>query len=579
MEIHPPYMHTKQMKFLLAAFNAKYIHSNPGLYSMRACVPEAEREHVEIAEYTINHQEEDILADLYQRQPDAVGFSCYIWNWTMIQDVLVEFHKLMPQVPIWIGGPEVSYDAAEILQKYPQITGVMIGEGEVTFREVLETYLAGGDPIGLPGTICRNRTGEIVTGQPRPLTDMTTLPFLYGNLEDFTNRIIYYETARGCPYRCSYCLSSIDKQVRLRDLPVVKLELQFFLDHKVHQVKLVDRTFNCNREHALEIWRYLEEHDNGVTNFHFEIAAEILDEEELQVLGRLRPGLAQLEIGVQSTNPRTLQAIQRPMRLERLQQVVSRLHGGHNIHIHLDLIAGLPYEDYESFQNSFNQVYGMHPEQLQLGFLKVLKGSPMHERAEEFGINYTEKPPYEVLYSKWITYAELRRLKKIEEMVEIYYNSNQFVHTLSRLETKFSTPFALYEQLAGFYERNGYFVRTPARSYRYDVLFAFAVEQCPGEEELFRELLLHDMYSRENLKKRPDFSTEERLTPSQRECLRGFFKKEEESPRMLSAYTEYNARQMERMTHVEPLYGKLILFDYRERDPLTGNAREVELPC
>ena len=534
MVIHPPYMHTKQMKFLLAALNAKYIHSNPGLYSMRACVPEAEREYVEIAEYTINHQEEDILADLYQRQPDAVGFSCYIWNWTMIQDVLVEFHKLMPQVPIWIGGPEVSYDAAEILQKYPQITGVMIGEGEVTFREVLETYLSGGDPIGLPGTVCRSREGEIVTGKPRPLTDMTTLPFLYGNLEDFASRIIYYETARGCPYRCSFCLSSIDKQVRLRDLSMVKQELQFFLDHRVRQVKLVDRTFNCNREHALEIWRYLEKHDNGVTNFHFEIAAEILDEEEMEVLGRLRPGLAQLEIGVQSTNPRTLQAIQRPMRLGRLQQVVSRLHAGHNIHIHLDLIAGLPYEDYESFQNSFNQVYGMHPEQLQLGFLKVLKGSPMHERAEEFGINYTEKPPYEVLYSKWLTYAELRRLKKIEEMVEIYYNSNQFVHTLGRLETKFSTPFALYEQLSGFYERNGYFVRTPARSYRYDVLFAFAVEQCPGEEERFRDLLLHDMYSRENLKKRPDFSPEERLTPSQRECLRGFFKKEEESPRMLS---------------------------------------------
>ena len=344
----------QRMKFLLAAFNAKYIHSNPGLYSMRACVPETERDHVEIAEYTINHQEEDILADLYRRQPDAVGFSCYIWNWTMIQSVLVEFHKLMPQVPIWIGGPEVSYNAREILQKIPQITGVMIGEGEVTFREVLETYLAGESPVGLAGTICRDHAGEIVAGQPRPLTDMTTLPFLYGNLEDFTNRIIYYETARGCPYRCSYCLSSIDKQVRLRDLSVVKQELQFFLDHKVHQVKLVDRTFNCNKEHALEIWRYLEEHDNGVTNFHFEIAAEILSEEELEVLGRLRPGLAQLEIGVQSTNPQTLQAIQRPMRLERLQQVVSRLHAGHNIHIHLDLIAGLPYEDYESFQNSFN---------------------------------------------------------------------------------------------------------------------------------------------------------------------------------------------------------------------------------
>ena len=566
------------MKFLLAAFNAKYIHSNPGLYSMRACVPEQEREHVEIAEYTINHLEEDILADLYQRQPDAVGFSCYIWNWTMIQSVLVEFHKLMPHVPIWLGGPEVSYDAVEILEKYPQITGIMIGEGEVTFREVLETYLAGKIPVGLAGTICRDSDGAIVTGAPRPLTSLSALPFLYEKLDDFTNRIIYYETSRGCPYRCSYCLSSIDKQVRLRDFAIVKRELQFFLDNKVRQVKFVDRTFNCNKEHALEIWRYLEEHDNGVTNFHFEIAAEILDEEELEVLGRLRPGLAQLEIGVQSTNPQTLRAINRPMRLEKLQEIVHRLHAGHNIHIHLDLIAGLPYEDYESFQNSFNQVYEMEPEQLQLGFLKVLKGSPMHEKAGEFGINYTEKPPYEVLYSNWLSYPELRKLKRIEEMVEIYYNSNQFVHTLGLLETKFSTPFALYEQLAQFYEKKGYFVQTPARGYRYDVLFAFAMEHCPQEEETFRELLLHDMYSRENLKKRPDFSPTERLTGEQKQKLRQFFQKEQETPEVLADYRGYNSRQMERMTHVEPLYGKLMLFDYGRRDPLTGNAREVELP-
>ena len=404
------------MKFLLVALNAKYIHSNPAVYSLRSYVGEALQKHVEIAEYTINHSFGEVLADIYKRKPDVIGFSCYIWNISMILELIPEVSKLLPEVPIWLGGPEVSFDATQLLAKYPMVTGVMIGEGEETFRELLEYYTQGQDGSlqGISG-LC---LPEGYTA-PRELTDISTLPFLYQDLENFQNRIIYYESSRGCPFRCSYCLSSIDKKVRLRDLEIVKQELQFFLDHKVKQVKFVDRTFNCNHVHAMEIWQYLSEHDNGVTNFHFEIAADILKDAEIELLGKLRPGLVQLEIGVQSTNPRTLEAIHRSMNVEKLEEIVATIHAGRNVHQHLDLIAGLPFEDYDSFGASFNRVYAMAPQQLQLGFLKVLKGSEMHERAEEFGIHYLDKPPYEVLFTNWLSYEDVLKLNRVEEMVEL----------------------------------------------------------------------------------------------------------------------------------------------------------------
>lgn len=587
------------MKFLLVAMNAKYIHSNPGLYSMRACVPQAYRESVEIAEYTINHRMEEVLSDLYERHPDVVGFSCYIWNWTQIKELTAELHKVLPAVPIWLGGPEVSYDAAAILEELPQLTGIMIGEGELTFTELLMRYLSGESAYDVVGTTCRTPDGAIIRNPERELTDLSTLPFLYEKLDDFDNRIIYYESGRGCPYRCSYCLSSIDKRVRLRDLSIVYKELQFFLDHNVSQVKFVDRTFNCNAEHALGIWEYLKEHDNGVTNFHFEIAAEILTEEQLAVLNTLRPGLVQLEIGVQTTNRKTLEAIHRPMKLDRLRSIVERLKAAGNIHIHLDLIAGLPYEDYESFTHSFDDVYRMHPEQLQLGFLKVLKGSEMQARAAEFGIIYTQNPPYEVLYSDWISYEELRRLKQVEEMVELYYNSNQFVYTLRLLEGCFATPFLLYDRLAAFYKEEGYLTRTPARGYRYDVLYQFIKREMPQYETLFRETLLFDLFLRENVKKRPDFAPGENLSDAQKDSLRDFYKEQERQYDVLTGYQGFDAKQMSKMTHAESFQypvdrlgdgcrpqdikalaaPQLLLFDYRERNPLTQDARVVSLSC
>jgi len=602
------------MKFLLVALNAKYIHSNPALYSLRAYAGEQLQEHVEIAEYTINNSLTDILANIYKRKPDAIGLSCYIWNIEMMLELVKELGKLLPQVPIWLGGPEVTYDAPKLLEKYPEITGVMIGEGEATFRELLECYVncsesgAGGagdygvsmgevtdiDLQRIPG-LCL--PGGYTT--PRELTDMSTLPFLYEDLGAFENKIIYYESSRGCPFRCSYCLSSIDKKVRLRDLETVKKELQFFLDHKVKQVKFVDRTFNCNHKHAAEIWQYILDNDNGVTNFHFEIAADLLNEEELDMLGQMRPGLVQLEIGVQSTNPYTLEAIHRVMDVEKLEQVVARINAGRNVHQHLDLIAGLPFEDYESFGKSFDRVYAMKPEQLQLGFLKVLKGSEMCERAREYGIVYTDKAPYEVLFTKWLSFDDVLRLKRIEEMVELYYNSNQFVHTMQFLVQAFATPFALYEALADFFERKGYFVNSPARSYRYQVLLEFACEYDGQFEEIYRELLIYDMYLRENLKSRPEFAKD--LTPY-KDTMRSFYKEEEETRHFLPAYEQYDFKQLARMTHLEPFYFQVwnlpersavkrlttenvgldsrhnlqyVLFDYQERNPLTGDARNV----
>lgn len=572
------------MRFLLTALNAKYIHSNPALYSLKSYVGSL-KDHVQIAEYTINNRIEYILEDIYSRKPDAIGFSCYIWNWNMIREILRELPKIMPGLPIWLGGPEVSFEGAEILREFPMVTGIMVGEGEETFREVLLHYLRGeSDDVlsTVPGLLLK--TGP--TGKREALS-MEKVPFLYEDMAPFENRIIYYESQRGCPFRCSYCLSSIDKSVRFRNPDTVKRELQFFLDKKVKQVKFVDRTFNCNHEHAMAIWQYISEHDNGVTNFHFEIAADIIREEEIAILRKLRPGLVQMEIGVQSTNEKTLAEIRRNMDVSRLKQVVSRIKEGQNIHVHLDLIAGLPYEDYESFRESFNEVYTMGPEQLQLGFLKVLKGSYMHEKAKDYGLVYLENPPYEVLYTNWISYEDIRRLKKIEEMVEIYYNSNQFRATLPYLLKQFPSPFALYEALADYYEEKGFFVETPARIYRYQVLLSFAEQVDGAHKEVYKELLLYDLYSRENLKSRPDFAPDQN---QYRQMFTQIYRREAEERQLLPTLGAYDSRQLAHMTHMEVFrYSvwkqevtimsekKIVLFDYENRNPLTYDARVVVL--
>lgn len=564
------------MKFLLVALNAKYIHSNPAIYSLRRYAGELAG-YVELAEYTINNRMEEILENIYDRKPDVIGFSCYIWNREMILELIPELHKLLPELPIWLGGPEASLDAEQILGKYPSVTGIMAGEGEETFAELLAYYVTGkGDLRGIAGLVLRDGATA-----KRELLSLTEIPFLYEDTADFENRIIYYESQRGCPFSCSYCLSSIDKKVRFRGIAVVKQELQFFLEKRVKQVKFVDRTFNCNHAHAAEIWRYIKEHDNGITNFHFEVAGDILSDEEIELLNGMRAGLVQLEIGVQSANAETLAEIRRVMDMEKLKAAVERIRRGGRVHQHLDLIAGLPFEDYESFGRSFDVVYAMQPNQLQLGFLKVLKGSYMYEKAKDYGLAYTDAPPYEVLYTRWISYAEVRRLKKIEQMVEIYYNSNQFTHTLSTLQKSFQSPFAMYEALADYYAEKGFFTETPSRLYRYQVLLPFAEEHGSGEEALYRELLVFDFYLREKAKSRPDFAGGQEIYKKE---ITAFYKKEETERRYLPDYGAYDSRQLERMTHLEqfhysvwedePKPGKdcYILFDYQKRSPLTHEA-------
>lgn len=579
-------MKDETMKYLLAAINTKYIHSNPAVYSLRAYAGEKYASFIDLAEYTINHNFHDILADIYNRKPDAIGLSCYIWNISLVKELLPEIHKLLPETKLWLGGPEVSFECHKLFEDFPYLTGIMVGEGEETFLDLLKYYVNGEYQAleDIPGLALP--TGYTAT---RDMVDFSKVPFLYSagdaaSVEQFSNRIIYYESSRGCPFRCSYCLSSIDKKVRLRDLSIVKKELQFFLDRKVPQVKFIDRTFNCNHEHAKTIWRYILEHDNGVTNFHFEIAADLLDDEEISILHEMRPGLVQLEIGVQTTNTDTLKEIRRVTNMQKLADVVKRLQEGHNIHLHLDLIAGLPYENYESFGKSFSEVYAMKPEQLQLGFLKVLKGSYMAEKATEYGLMYMDRAPYEVLYTDWLGFAEMQKLKEIEEMVELYYNSNQFTHTLPLLEQVYETPFALYEDLARFYKERGYFVQAPARSYKYQVLLDFAISVDKNREALYRESLTFDLFLRENAKTRPAFASNIEVHKAD---FHQFFQEEEVVRGLLPNYESYDLKQISKMTHLEwfgyPVWEignatpltkeKKVLFDYKERSPLTNEAK------
>ena len=575
------------MRVLLAAINAKYIHSNLGVYCLKAYADQQlERSgsgiEIEICEYTINNQMEKILGDLYSKKPDIAAFSCYIWNIAYVRQITEDLKKVLPDVKIWLGGPEVSYDAARILTEWPQIDGVMVGEGEETFAELLEGYENAGEDHAeqdrqfeqIAGLTFRDKAGTIHRTPFRPVMDLSKVPFVYEDLEKFQNRILYYETSRGCPFSCSYCLSSIDKSVRFRDLELVKKELGFFLEHKVRQVKFVDRTFNCKKSHSMAIWQYILDHDNGVTNFHFEIAADLLDQEELELLANMRPGLIQLEIGVQTVNPAVITEIKRKMDLEKVREITAQINKGHNIHQHLDLIAGLPFEDLDSFRESFNQVYRMEPEQLQLGFLKVLKGSYMEEQKENYELKFTGEPPYEVLSTKWLSYSDILKLKRIEEMVEVHYNSGQFGESVKMLEQEFEQPFDLYEALADWYEEKGAADIGQSRLARFELLFQFGESlMCGAKLEEFRDALTMDLYLRENAKTRPDFARDQ--TPF-KTAVRDFFIKEESSRRYLTGYEGYDSKQMAKMAHIEVFGdGSGVLFDYKNRDPLTYNAKRI----
>ena len=541
------------MKILLAACNAKYIHSNLAVYDLKAYSSDYD-EYVILREYTINQPKDEILKDIYSSGADVVCFSCYIWNISFVRELIRDLVKILPKTAFWAGGPEVSYDAEKFLTEMPEMTGVMVGEGEKTFHDLLEFYIDGKDSLEEISGIAYRTGDKIIHNGWRELMDLSAIPFVYEHLEKFENRIIYYESSRGCPFSCSYCLSSIDKKLRFRDLELVKKELQFFLDHRVPQVKFVDRTFNCKHEHAMTIWKYILEHDNGVTNFHFEISSDLLREEEMELMSQMRPGLIQLEIGVQSTNPETIRAIHRHMDLKKLEHCVNRVHSFRNIHQHLDLIAGLPYEDYDIFHQSFNDVYQMKPDQLQLGFLKVLKGSLMQKEAEGYGIVYKEKEPYEVLSTNWLTYGEVLKLKMVESMVEVYYNSGQFWHTLEYLVPLEKDAFTFYEKLGSFYEKKGYSEISHSRMRRYEILLEYLKEETDVSAEVAAQKMLYDLYLREKLKKRPAFASDQKQYET-------------------AVWNYRKNNQVSKTAHIEVFEnGTVILFDYEKRDPLSKNA-------
>lgn len=582
------------MKILIAAINSKYIHANLAIYSLKSyadralvqCSAISELPKIETAEYTINQPKARVMADIFRKAPDILFLSCYIWNRNEIENLAADIGKVMPGVEIWLGGPEVSYDAEETVRKLTLVRGVIRGEGEKAFAEIVKAYC--GDKSVRDITVktvydeleqisdltFREASGKIINTPESRRIDFDSVPFPYQDMNMFSNRIIYYESSRGCPFRCSYCLSSVDKRLDFRSPEIVKSELRYFIDLGIPQVKFIDRTFNCNHEHAWEIWQFIRDNDNGITNFHFEVAADLMTEEEIALLGSMRTGQVQLEIGVQSTNEKTLKEINRPMDFGRVCEVVSAIRAVNNIHLHLDLIAGLPFEDIRSFRSSFNDIFALRPHQLQLGFLKVLKGSPMDRKSESYGLRYTDAPPYEVLSTNWISYEELMGLKGVEEMVEVYYNSGQFIESVELLLGAFDDAFSFFETLACWYREHGMDMINLSRNQRYENLLEFGMAYASAGELM--DALIYDFYSRENVKSRPEFFGRETV---EKEYSKEFYRLEASDHRILGSpeCIDADVRLLRRLTHIEKLGGRYYLFDYTQRDPMTNNARVVEL--
>ncbi len=561
------------MNILLVAVNAKYIHSNPAVHSLKCCAKEY-ASLVVIKEFTINQEPSHIVREIYKARPDVIAFSCYIWNRTIIGQIIGDLLKILPDVDIWAGGPEVSFHTEQVLKEW-RLRGILAGPGEGAFSRLVSAYVDG----------TAARLPSVLDASNSPRLPLDEIPFWYDDLTDFTHRIIYYESSRGCPFSCSYCLSSIDKTMEFRSVCRVLPELDFFLRKNVPQVKFIDRTFNCSKKHALPILQYLSEHDNGITNFHFEIAADLLDEDYFALLKNMRQGAIQLEIGVQSTCPETIAAIERHTDFSKVAAAVTRIRSFQNIHIHLDLIAGLPYEDLATFKNSFHDVYALRPHQLQLGFLKVLKGSAMELRAPEYDLLYTSQPPYEVLATRWLSYDDICLLKQVEKVVEIYYNSGQFTHTLRFLQPFFDSPFAMYESLAGWYETHHLSDIQSSRVRKYEILLSFSCARLSDrlDEKLLcslKESLTYDLYLREPMKNRPAFALS--LT-RWKDDIRNLLMEESVSHDLFAHYADCSYRELTKQLHIEVFTSifpvpTAVLFDYHSRDPLTNNCAAIQKP-
>ena len=582
------------MKILLVGINAKYIHTNSAVRSLQqyyltheSIHPKAE---VSIAEFTINQSRALILREIVLTRPDAVGFSCYIWNWRLVQQLTVELRVVLPNAYIFYGGPEVSYEPEDILRE-TGVDGILCGEGEESFA-ALADCLAGRNSAlkaddetlgGIPG-LARWIDGKYYAAPPVVPLSLDQLPLPYTDADCPAERIIYYESSRGCPFACQYCLSSIEGGVRYKSSDRVYAELQFFLDHRVRQVKFVDRTFNCQDQRAREIISYLIHHDNGVTNFHFEIAGELVTDAFCQLVGTARKGLLQFEIGVQSTYSNTLQAVQRKTDMEKLTQVVHTLKAQENVHLHLDLIAGLPHEGYSRFAQSFDDVFALRPDQLQLGFLKLLRGSGLRRDKDTYGLAASPEPPYEILQTDALSYPEILRLKQVENMVEIYYNSNRFRQSIAYLLTQHPSPFAMFEAMGDAYDRRGYHQKSLSKLEVFDFLYDFCLD-CGGHEELFRWCIRYDLYSHEKANKLPTWLGQG-LNHLYRDRIRGFYHNSDNIQQYLPEYIGLEPKRISRMAHIEvfpkeptgdPSNTQAVLFNYRHIDIL-GNAQTQIVP-
>jgi radical SAM superfamily enzyme YgiQ (UPF0313 family) len=551
------------MKVLLTTLNAKYVHTSLALWYIyqfcRSDYPE-----LLFREFNINQDLSWVQGEIYLERISVVAFSCNIWNIEQILIISRRLKTLVPEMQIVLGGPEVSADPESILEKNPWVDFIVTGEGEVTFKEWLSVLSRPNPDWGkIQGLAFRTPDGPVRTGKRPPIADLSMLPFPYPNdLSEFRQKLVYYETSRGCPNRCQYCLSGIEEGVRFFSMERVKLDLLSFIAAEIAQVKFVDRSFNANPGWAKEIWRFLISHPCR-TNFHFEIAGDRLDDESINLLKSAPPGMFQFEIGVQSTNRETLEMIQRKMDFERLSVQVSKLLQNTPVFVHLDLIAGLPGEDYQSFGKTFNDNLLLKPDRLQLGFLKLLHGSGIRDRAGEYGYLFTEETPYEVMANHWISYDEILKLKTIEDLLERYYNSGKYKSAFRYLIPRFPTPFILFELLADWWKKQGFDQVSHKVKDQYGYLLQF-YGTFQKEEAILRNLLKYDLLSNERMVELPEWAGT--ANPDVKSAGYQFWRDQTRRDRLVPEFDGLAIRDLQRKVLFEE-------FDFDPED-LLGNPLE-----
>ena len=579
------------MRVLLTTLNSKFIHSNLALRYLRDSLGSLPVK-VIIDEFTINDNLEPVIGNIYRSKPDILAFSCYIWNIEKTLVIAKTLKRVRTDLIIILGGPEVSYGSSSIMEENPYIDYIVKGEGEITFPLLIDCIISEKHPNRIDGITYRLK-GKIIDNRERePVKDLDIIPFPYEEgFDKLKNKIIYYETIRGCPFECQYCLSSLSRGVRYLPLDRVRRELKTFVDSGIPQVKLVDRTFNCNPERARKIFQTIIEM-GGNTNFHFEICGDLLDEDTLDLLKSAPPGLLQFEIGVQSTYGKTLESIRRRTDFTRLSARVKELRDYKNIHLHLDLIAGLPKEDYHTFKESFNDVYRLSPDRLQLGFLKLLKGSGLRKNAQKWGYVFTPYTPYEVLENQDITYDEILKLKDIEDLVEKYYNSHRFENSLLYLGNIFGNDyFSLYEEFADYWRRMGLTGVSHSLFSLYKIIFQFGLGIKNIDQEYFKELIRLDYVSWQRPSSYPEGIEGEQGKDSKGK-IRRFFNDPDNIARYLPDLIKYTPKQISRRAHIEffaydvtidPTRGKRvkkptqILFNYDTRGQIDSKAKITKL--